>query len=509
MKSRSKKRNGRPEREIKLPSTLSQFFLEGNKSLSRVAAKEAVNKSKTHLADSDAPKTIEERNAKIMAKIGITNMKPCNYLQSKHDQSHLVQVQPLEILHFVNGYGLFAAKDIPAETYIGEYTGERFTPKQFGNRPDHYVMKVDEDAPNPIIIDGAVKGNFTRYVNSSDSQANLEFVRLEDQDIVLFKTTRAIKQGEQFLADYNTLDDALAEECFFLNPSDNSLSTCEIYNANNEHYVDCTYHTDSPIFNIQQGEEYALTRITVSIINNEILSEQYIKVPAAIVNLPNIAIYKDNNLYDFNEKDTFSALMVASRKGQLANVAWLLEQGAHINQQQNISGLYPLSFALSGYANSKDKAANMSVILHLIRNGASVLMRDKRDITFLHKAINVMTDDHFHNVFRHVQAYRQQEFKELPDYIDVYSHDLPQACLCKRQFGKFFLFLNMYPEYMQQHMNNEEEQRKLKGIFNQFISNEKEKFTRMLSRSNHKIDGEILMDLGLIESKKRRVGKRQ
>lgn len=73
------------------------------------------------------------------------------------------------------GYGVFAEKGIPAGAYIGEYTGTVRKRKRWSDRRNDYCFEytIGDWIYNPFIIDAKGQGNYTRYINHSNSP-NLE-----------------------------------------------------------------------------------------------------------------------------------------------------------------------------------------------------------------------------------------------------------------------------------------------------------------------------------------------
>ncbi|MEM7174613.1 MAG: SET domain-containing protein-lysine N-methyltransferase [Chlamydiota bacterium] len=66
------------------------------------------------------------------------------------------------------GYGIFAAKDLPALTYIGEYTGIVTVRTRKKARHNDYIFGYMIGPYNsPFIIDAKKRGNLTRFINHS------------------------------------------------------------------------------------------------------------------------------------------------------------------------------------------------------------------------------------------------------------------------------------------------------------------------------------------------------
>lgn len=71
------------------------------------------------------------------------------------------------------------------------------------------------------------------------------------------------------------------------------------------------------------------------------------EVAQDIIDLPFLKIQKDGKtIMDFNQADSFTALMYACYWGQVENVRWLIDAGANIDQQQNRSGKNALFFVI-------------------------------------------------------------------------------------------------------------------------------------------------------------------
>ena len=105
----------------------------------------------------------------------------------------------------LHGNGVFAARDIPAETCILEYCGRRITPEEADARPSS-----NADDPNHTfyfflscgkIIDGGQRGNDARWINHSCSP-NCEARENEAGTRLYIYSLRDIAQGEELFFDY-------------------------------------------------------------------------------------------------------------------------------------------------------------------------------------------------------------------------------------------------------------------------------------------------------------------
>ncbi len=103
------------------------------------------------------------------------------------------------------GYGIFAEKEIPPNTYVGEYTGLIRKRKLWEKLENCYLFEYDLDewVISKFIIDAKNHGNHTRYINHSDTP-NLEplAVVVEGTLRIILYTTKKIAIGEQLCYDY-------------------------------------------------------------------------------------------------------------------------------------------------------------------------------------------------------------------------------------------------------------------------------------------------------------------
>ncbi len=108
--------------------------------------------------------------------------------------NELYEVKPSGI----HGRGIFARVDIPAETRILEYVGERISKKESLRRRkenNFFVFTVT----NKFDIDGAVDWNPARFVNHSCAP-NCE-ARMEEERIWIY-AVRDLRAGEELTFNY-------------------------------------------------------------------------------------------------------------------------------------------------------------------------------------------------------------------------------------------------------------------------------------------------------------------
>ena len=102
------------------------------------------------------------------------------------------------------GYGVFANRDLPALTYVGEYTGVVTGRHLSKTRCNDYVFGYMAGPKNtPFIIDAKKKGNFTRLINHSGSaNMNSRWVVVGGITRIIVFTNGFIPKGEQLTYDY-------------------------------------------------------------------------------------------------------------------------------------------------------------------------------------------------------------------------------------------------------------------------------------------------------------------
>ena len=102
------------------------------------------------------------------------------------------------------GYGVFANQDLPALTYVGEYTGivKRRSLKRIDS--NDYVFGYMAGSKNtPFVIDAAKKGNFTRFINHSHApNMSSRWVVLNGVTRIIVFTNRPVSEGSQLTYDY-------------------------------------------------------------------------------------------------------------------------------------------------------------------------------------------------------------------------------------------------------------------------------------------------------------------
>ncbi|MGL5741395.1 MAG: Dot/Icm T4SS effector AnkI/LegAS4 [Legionella sp.] len=451
----------------------------------------------------------EKKIQKIMKNLGIENMTIENYMSSTVDRPELVKVKPVNLLQAFDGHGLYAHTDIPAGTQLGMYTGEHYpTTTSF----KHYLKEThgaDWSYAMTLgyrVVDAQVKGNFTRYINFSDSQENVEFREavIDGQKCVVVVTTKDIAKGQQFLVDYNCYDAHASKDYFFLSPADNWRSADEVLQENFRSYRAYVMNQDLALLQLQQGEQVYVSRVGAAILENELLAQK--RITQDEINLPLLKTDSEHQVLDFNQADSFTALMLATYLGQLDNVKWLVANQANIDQQQNNSGNCPLFFALEGYAAApkRQKRLYLEILCFLISSQSNVLVHDREDRTFLHKVINVLSKDDFKKLMSFVSSQKQFNAEEAFGYIDSNNLDVILYSLTHKEFDKAAVLLNLYPEYFTKNYLNarnkyqESVNRKpLIELIEHYDEDDKATLFELLSNVRFELPEEFVEELGL------------
>ncbi|MBS0629086.1 MAG: SET domain-containing protein-lysine N-methyltransferase [Verrucomicrobia bacterium] len=103
------------------------------------------------------------------------------------------------------GYGVFAQSDIAAGAFIGEYTGTVRRRKWLSDKRNDYCFEytIGDWVYNPFIIDAMGQGNFTRFINHSDTP-NLEPLSVYADGVmhIVFVAQKPIQKGCQLSYHY-------------------------------------------------------------------------------------------------------------------------------------------------------------------------------------------------------------------------------------------------------------------------------------------------------------------
>ena len=149
------------------------------------------------------PKIIYQIAKKCARKMKKTKLRQMNHWTlCLHEKGMGLPREHLYYIRWINpylGYGVFAAETIPANTFIGEYTGVVKQRKNRKNRFNDYIFSYDLcGKATRWCIDAKEKGNFTRFLNHSDTP-NLTsrwVIRDGITHIILF-SNQCIQKGTQ------------------------------------------------------------------------------------------------------------------------------------------------------------------------------------------------------------------------------------------------------------------------------------------------------------------------
>jgi uncharacterized protein len=109
----------------------------------------------------------------------------------------------------IHSRGVFAARDIPADTYIIEYLGERITKEESEKRAQARLMRAEKTGDAAVYIftltdewdlDGSGPGNTARLINHS-CDPNCEAWQ-DEEDRIWIGARREIPKGQELTFNY-------------------------------------------------------------------------------------------------------------------------------------------------------------------------------------------------------------------------------------------------------------------------------------------------------------------
>ncbi|WP_367606177.1 ankyrin repeat domain-containing protein [Legionella sp. W05-934-2] len=428
----SKKESLKGKRKTKQPKWLNDFQTSGTAGKLSIFQPEK-KKIKSY--------SLKEKR-QLLKNLNIKGMRPEDYLISPLDQSELVEVKPIHLLNQIEGKGLFAKQPIEEGTCVAEYTGEEYpSAKEFSQYLDssdeannHYAMRV-----GIRIVDAQFKGNFTRFINYSDTNDNVVFVEAtsKGRKIVKVMTTQSMNEGEQFLVDYNAYDERASKEYLFLNPEDNDESMTQFLQNHQQHYQLASVPKSKPCLALYQGEMLMMTPLIQAMLSGKTLAFHWLETQSA---LPAVLVNEMNQPFDNREKDTLMPLMIAAAMGKTKYIQQLLDHGARVDRQQNHSGKTALLFALFN--------KRVNAVVQLIQAGANCLVHDRKDNTALHHAIDLLNAKQFKQVF---DAFLKQTDDRVRAYnfINQDDEDIVSFCIRQGKFEHLRILLEAYPDYFE------------------------------------------------------------
>lgn len=441
-----------------------------------------------------------EQNAKILMALGIEDMSPEHYIPSDGDNPGMVHVGRVALLKNQGGYGLFANQTIPPNTCIGVYTGKEFTS---GKHYNNYCKKHPEHDNNYSlvlsrkIIDAKTKGNFTRYANFSDIQDNASFkvAKRKGRTVVELVTTKKINKGQQILVNYNEHKPEMSANYYFLNPEDNGNTAQETFKNNAEHYDLMRAPQKIAPLSLEEGTSILAPAVVKVIFENKRLPQ----VIESAVDLLVLKTNSDHEAIDFDKADAFTPLMLACYLGQYENVIALIQNGANVNRQQHHSGNCPLFLALEGYtaqSSSTVKDDSLKIIEILIDHGANIDTHDRKDSTFIHKAIAALPISEFKRFMRFLNKKHHENLMESFNYVNEDNFDNILYCLSIRSLDKAKILLDLNKETIKSTYDGAKINREnwYRDAFQQIVENydpqEKEELLQLLE--HYKVPAELL-----------------
>jgi SET domain-containing protein len=108
----------------------------------------------------------------------------------------------------IHGRGIYAAQNIPPKRKVIEYTGEKISIMEAGQRRNTLYLFVLNDR---WMIDGAVRGSGAELINHSCAP---NLVTRIVRGHILYVSRRLIRKGEELTVDYN-YDDTDETMCCF------------------------------------------------------------------------------------------------------------------------------------------------------------------------------------------------------------------------------------------------------------------------------------------------------
>ena len=114
----------------------------------------------------------------------------------------------------IHGLGSYFTASLPARTFLGFYTGRRYTPAQLAREQWDDRLTYLFSLSNGETIDGAQGGNATRHINHSCAP-NCEAVEernAKGPPAMKIYTLAAVEIGEEALIDYGLIIDKSLEK---------------------------------------------------------------------------------------------------------------------------------------------------------------------------------------------------------------------------------------------------------------------------------------------------------
>lgn len=114
-------------------------------------------------------------------------------------------VVPIQVRNStIHGSGAFATKALSPGTFIGRYTGRRYSPEEVAERDWDHSLTFVFGLSDGSVIDGAEGGNATRHINHSCAPNCVAYeVESEDGETwIEIEALQPIKAGAELFLDY-------------------------------------------------------------------------------------------------------------------------------------------------------------------------------------------------------------------------------------------------------------------------------------------------------------------
>jgi uncharacterized protein len=162
--------------------------------------------SSIRFKDSKTQGKVEKRCAKALQKEWMTSRQ--KWFGHYYAQGILGNIHLDLTIAWIDekiGYGVWTNIDIPAQAYIGEYTGILRKRVYFGRWKNRYCFDypIGEERNSSYVIDAQDFGNYTRFINHS-FESNLEPASAYCDGLIhiIVYAPKAIPAGTQLCYDY-------------------------------------------------------------------------------------------------------------------------------------------------------------------------------------------------------------------------------------------------------------------------------------------------------------------
>ncbi|KAK3317636.1 hypothetical protein B0T19DRAFT_435326 [Cercophora scortea] len=128
------------------------------------------------------------------------NLDPIFHVGNTNPENDAIEIRETG----TQGWGVFATRDIPAGTWLGQYLGEVREGDELNDAANNYIYELDNfDGNGRPVSDAQSFGNWTRFVNSH-CDPNCEHLGAQAGRVrmVLFRTVRDVQRDEELFINY-------------------------------------------------------------------------------------------------------------------------------------------------------------------------------------------------------------------------------------------------------------------------------------------------------------------